>query len=56
VTRYLADRQISAGLAAMDGKDSKDSKDGTVRDDKLTGAVPGAVLRSGRDTRTVPTR
>jgi len=28
----------------------------TVRDDKLTGAVPGRVLRSGRDTRTVPTR
>jgi N-acyl-D-aspartate/D-glutamate deacylase len=28
----------------------------TVRDDKLTGAVPGTVLRSGRDTRTVATR
>ena len=28
----------------------------TVRDDKLTGAVPGRVLRSGQDTRTVPTR
>ncbi|MEZ0092008.1 amidohydrolase family protein [Streptacidiphilus sp. EB129] len=28
----------------------------TVRDDKLTGAVPGTVLRSGRDTRTVSTR
>ena len=28
----------------------------TVREDKLTGAVPGRVLRSGRDTRTVPTR
>jgi N-acyl-D-aspartate/D-glutamate deacylase len=28
----------------------------TVCDDKLTGAVPGRVLRSGRDTRTVATR
>jgi N-acyl-D-aspartate/D-glutamate deacylase len=28
----------------------------TVRDDKVTGAVPGRVLRSGRDTRTVSTR
>ncbi|QMU79399.1 amidohydrolase family protein [Streptacidiphilus sp. PB12-B1b] len=28
----------------------------TVRDDRLTGAVPGRVLRSGRDTRSVPTR
>ncbi|MEU8522647.1 D-aminoacylase [Streptomyces sp. NBC_01216] len=28
----------------------------TVRDDRVTGAVPGRVLRSGRDTRTVPTR
>ncbi|OKJ99598.1 aminoacylase [Streptomyces sp. CB03234] len=28
----------------------------TVRDDEVTGAVPGRVLRSGRDTRTVPTR
>ncbi|MFG2114785.1 amidohydrolase family protein [Streptomyces sp. NPDC048718] len=28
----------------------------TVRDDRLTGAVPGRVLRSGRDTRTVSTR
>jgi len=28
----------------------------TIRDDKLTGAVPGTVLRSGRDTRTVATR
>ncbi|MER5888480.1 D-aminoacylase [Streptomyces sp. NPDC001941] len=28
----------------------------TVRDDELTGAVPGKVLRSGRDTRTVATR
>ncbi|MFC8917167.1 amidohydrolase family protein [Streptomyces sp. NPDC057116] len=28
----------------------------TVRDDRVTGAVPGTVLRSGRDTRTVPTR
>ncbi|WP_097866655.1 N-acyl-D-amino-acid deacylase family protein [Streptomyces sp. rh34] len=27
----------------------------TLRDDKVTGAVPGAVLRSGRDTRTVST-
>ncbi|MER6773577.1 D-aminoacylase [Streptomyces bacillaris] len=25
----------------------------TLRDDKVTGAVPGTVLRSGRDTRTV---
>ncbi|MFF2812417.1 amidohydrolase family protein [Streptomyces sp. NPDC058000] len=28
----------------------------TIRDDTVTGAVPGAVLRSGRDTRTVSTR
>ncbi|MGW1605401.1 D-aminoacylase, partial [Streptomyces eurythermus] len=28
----------------------------TVRDDVVTGAVPGRVLRSGRDTRTVSTR
>ncbi|GAA4914936.1 amidohydrolase family protein [Streptomyces coeruleoprunus] len=28
----------------------------TVRDDEITGAVPGRVLRSGRDTRTVDTR
>jgi N-acyl-D-aspartate/D-glutamate deacylase len=28
----------------------------TVREDKLTGAIPGTVLRSGRDTRTVSTR
>ena len=28
----------------------------TVRDDKVTGAVPGTVLRSGRDTETVATR
>ena len=28
----------------------------TVRDDEVTGAVPGKVLRSGRDTRTVATR
>ncbi|MCZ0979974.1 D-aminoacylase [Streptomyces diastatochromogenes] len=28
----------------------------TVRDDEVTGAVPGKVLRSGRDTRTVSTR
>ncbi|MER7107334.1 N-acyl-D-amino-acid deacylase family protein [Streptomyces sp. NPDC000229] len=28
----------------------------TVREDQVTGAVPGKVLRSGRDTRTVPTR
>ncbi|WP_260610622.1 amidohydrolase family protein, partial [Streptomyces sp. WAC06614] len=28
----------------------------TVRDDEVTGAVPGLVLRSGRDTRTVSTR
>jgi N-acyl-D-aspartate/D-glutamate deacylase len=27
----------------------------TVRDDELTGAIPGRVLRSGRDTRTVST-
>ncbi|MEC4015332.1 N-acyl-D-amino-acid deacylase family protein [Streptomyces sp. H27-D2] len=27
----------------------------TIRDDEVTGAVPGTVLRSGRDTRTVPT-
>ncbi|MER8195621.1 D-aminoacylase [Streptomyces microflavus] len=27
----------------------------TMRDDKVTGAVPGTVLRSGRDTRTVST-
>ncbi|MEW1579703.1 D-aminoacylase [Streptomyces microflavus] len=27
----------------------------TLRDDKVTGAVPGTVLRSGRDTRTVST-
>ncbi|SNS00644.1 N-acyl-D-amino-acid deacylase family protein [Actinacidiphila glaucinigra] len=27
----------------------------TIRDDAITGAVPGRVLRSGRDTRTVPT-
>lgn len=27
----------------------------TIRDDGITGAVPGRVLRSGRDTRTVPT-
>ncbi|WP_159768934.1 N-acyl-D-amino-acid deacylase family protein [Streptomyces sp. HM190] len=28
----------------------------TIRDDVVTGAVPGKVLRSGRDTRTVSTR
>ncbi|MFF9146134.1 amidohydrolase family protein [Streptomyces sp. NPDC014861] len=28
----------------------------TIRDDEVTGAVPGRVLRSGRDTRTVGTR
>ncbi|CAL9462229.1 D-aminoacylase [Streptomyces sp. enrichment culture] len=28
----------------------------TVRDDEVTGAIPGRVLRSGRDTRTVVTR
>ncbi|MCX5376630.1 amidohydrolase family protein [Streptomyces sp. NBC_00091] len=28
----------------------------TVRDDEVTGAIPGIVLRSGRDTRTVSTR
>ncbi|MGW8374460.1 D-aminoacylase [Streptomyces sp. ODS28] len=28
----------------------------TIRDDTVTGAVPGTVLRSGRDTETVPTR
>ncbi|MFI2368397.1 amidohydrolase family protein [Streptomyces sp. NPDC018833] len=28
----------------------------TLRDDRVTGAVPGIVLRSGRDTRTVATR
>lgn len=28
----------------------------TIRDDKVTGAVPGTVLRSGRDTETVSTR
>ncbi|WP_432037629.1 N-acyl-D-amino-acid deacylase family protein [Streptomyces cucumeris] len=28
----------------------------TLRDDTVTGAVPGTVLRSGRDTRTVSTR
>lgn len=28
----------------------------TLRDDEVTGAVPGTVLRSGRDTRTVSTR
>ncbi|MFF4182197.1 amidohydrolase family protein [Streptomyces sp. NPDC001691] len=28
----------------------------TLRDDRVTGAVPGTVLRSGRDTRTVSTR
>ncbi|MEV0883896.1 D-aminoacylase [Streptomyces microflavus] len=27
----------------------------TLRDDKVTGAMPGTVLRSGRDTRTVST-
>ncbi|MEU9864480.1 D-aminoacylase [Streptomyces sp. NPDC047971] len=28
----------------------------TIRDDEVTGAIPGKVLRSGRDTRTVSTR
>ncbi|MFF0740905.1 amidohydrolase family protein [Streptomyces sp. NPDC004111] len=28
----------------------------TIRDDQVTGAVPGTVLRSGRDTRTVSTQ
>ncbi|UNZ18793.1 D-aminoacylase [Streptomyces sp. 891-h] len=28
----------------------------TIRDDKVTGAVPGKILRSGRDTETVSTR
>ncbi|MFJ8313070.1 MULTISPECIES: amidohydrolase family protein [unclassified Streptomyces] len=28
----------------------------TIRDDRVTGAVPGTVLRSGRDTRTVTTK
>ncbi|MEU2154675.1 D-aminoacylase [Streptomyces sp. NPDC019396] len=28
----------------------------TIRDDRVTGAIPGKVLRSGRDTRTVSTR
>ncbi|SES27557.1 N-acyl-D-amino-acid deacylase family protein [Streptomyces qinglanensis] len=28
----------------------------TVRDDRVTGAVPGRILRSGRDTETVGTR
>ncbi|MFI0778023.1 amidohydrolase family protein [Streptomyces sp. NPDC021212] len=28
----------------------------TIRDDEITGAVPGKVLRSGRDTRSVSTR
>ncbi|MGV9856559.1 amidohydrolase family protein, partial [Streptomyces sp. NPDC003442] len=28
----------------------------TIRDDEITGAVPGKVLRSGRDTETVNTR
>ncbi|MDQ1010158.1 N-acyl-D-aspartate/D-glutamate deacylase [Streptomyces sp. V4I23] len=28
----------------------------TIRDDRVTGAVPGVVLRSGRDTRKVSTR
>ena len=27
----------------------------TIRDDEITGAIPGSVLRSGRDTRTVST-
>lgn len=27
----------------------------TIRDDEITGAVPGTVLRSGRDTESVPT-
>ncbi|WP_421106475.1 N-acyl-D-amino-acid deacylase family protein [Streptomyces sp. NEAU-S77] len=28
----------------------------TIRDDEITGAIPGKVLRSGRDTETVSTR
>ncbi len=28
----------------------------TIRDDEITGAIPGKVLRSGRDTETVNTR
>ncbi|MET9862516.1 D-aminoacylase [Streptomyces smyrnaeus] len=28
----------------------------TIRDDRVTGAVPGTILRSGRDTETVGTR
>ncbi|WP_433547088.1 N-acyl-D-amino-acid deacylase family protein [Streptomyces sp. CA-294286] len=28
----------------------------TIREDRVTGAVPGTVLRSGRDTRTVSTK
>ena len=28
----------------------------TIRDDTVTGAVPGKVLRSGRDTATVSTK
>ncbi|MFI0815043.1 amidohydrolase family protein [Streptomyces sp. NPDC021098] len=28
----------------------------TIRDDEITGAIPGKVLRSGRDTHSVPTR
>ena len=28
----------------------------TIRDDEITGAIPGRVLRSGRDTRSVSTR
>jgi hypothetical protein len=28
----------------------------TVSDDAATGATPGRILRSGRDTVTVPTR
>ncbi|MFI1852139.1 amidohydrolase family protein [Streptomyces sp. NPDC020480] len=28
----------------------------TIRDDQITGAIPGKVLRSGRDTETVSTR
>jgi hypothetical protein len=27
----------------------------TISDDKVTGAIPGTVLRSGRHTRTVST-
>jgi hypothetical protein len=27
----------------------------TIRDDTITGAIPGTVLRSGRDTETVST-